>query len=103
MAVHRVGSPSLDSSRRRDQLAHKSRAGGQREARVQPGRARAGDRDLGRFALHEHSSSRILAIRAAPLGRATDLQPKSAVIATRRAQNSRWKHSGSSADDGVNV
>ena len=99
MAVHRVGSPSLDSSRRRDQLAHKSRAGGQREARVQPGRARAGDRDLGRFALHEHSSSRILAIRATPLGRATDLQPKSAVKATRRAQQSRWKHSGRSADD----
>ena len=103
MAVHRVASPSLDSSRRRDQLAPKSRAGGQREARMQPGRARAGDRDLGRSALHEHSSSRLLAIRATPLGRATDLQPKSAVIATRRAQHSRWKHSGSSADDGVNV
>ena len=103
MAVHRVASPSLDSSRRRDQLAHKSRAGGQREARVQPGRARAGDRDLGRFALHEHSSSRLLAVRAAPLGRATDLQPKKAAKATRRAQHSRWKHSGISADDGVNV
>ena len=103
MAVHRVASPSLDSSRRRDQLAHKSRAGGQREARMQPGRARAGDRDLGRFALHEHSSSRILAVRATSLGRATDLQPKNAAKATRRAQHSRWKHSGISADDGVNV
>ena len=61
------------------------------------------DRDLGRSALHEHSSSRRLAIRAALLGRATDLQPKNAAKATRRAQHSRWNHSGGSADDGVNV